>query len=338
MPLNAFLTPPGLYVTAAAMAIILLLGLLVPVLAMRSSPRTTLRNRVATIAGTGARKGGAMLKGGAQKGQSRLTQGRVKELASGGSEQKKKRRVALRQMLEQAGLNWTPRKYYVFSMFSAVIFTGGYAALDLPFWGLMFAPIAGGLGFPRYYLKSRAASRQKKFTQQLADAIDIIVRGIRSGLPVGECLAIIGRESPEPIAGEFRAIVEGQRVGLTLKEIMDKAVERMPTADMRFFGVVLVLQQKTGGNLAEALSNLSGILRSRKKMAEKVRAMSSEARMTAGIIGALPFILGGLIYLLNPEYMSVLFTTGTGKKLLMGSAVWMGMGIFVMKQMIAFKV
>ena len=120
MPLNAFLTPPGLYVTAAAMAIILLLGLLVPVLAMRSSPRTTLRNRVATIAGTGVRKG-MMLKGGAQKGQSRLTQGRVKELASGGSEQKKQRRVALRQMLEQAGLNWTPRKFYVFSMFSASI-------------------------------------------------------------------------------------------------------------------------------------------------------------------------------------------------------------------------
>jgi tight adherence protein B len=228
--------------------------------------------------------------------------------------------------------------FYVVSGICAGVSFLAYVAAEMPMWGAVFAPVAGGLLVPRFYLRSAAHRRQRKFTSQLADAIDIITRGIRSGLPVGECLGIIARESPEPIAGEFKLVVEGQRLGLTLKEIMDKATARMPTADMRFFAVVLVLQQKTGGNLAEALSNLSGILRGRKKMAEKVRAMSSEAKMTATIIGSLPFLLGSIIYLINPGYMSVLFTDPLGRAMSVGGLIWMSIGIFIMKQMVSFKV
>ena len=334
MRLDQLLAPPAIYVLALGFGVALFLLMLVPVLAMRSGPRAQLRARALEIArgaGKEGRLGGAALKG---KG-GRLTQGRVKELADEGAQ---KKRQVIRTMIEQAGFSWTVSKFYVVSVICAVLSLLAYLAAEMPLWGALFAPVAGGLLLPRFFLKSAAKRRQKKFTSQLADAIDIITRGIRSGLPVGECLNIIARESPEPIGGEFKLVVEGQRLGLTLKEIMDKAVARMPTADMRFFAVVLVLQQKTGGNLAEALSNLSSILRARKKMADKVRAMSSEAKMTASIIGSLPFILGTIIYLMNPDYMAVLFTDPTGRLMTFGGLFWMSIGVFIMKQMVSFKV
>jgi tight adherence protein B len=334
MPLDQILQPPAIYVVALAFGLILLLLMMVPLLAIRSGPRAQLRARVAEITRSGKQAKGSRL-GAGQKGN-RLTQGRVKELSE--ERQQKKRRQQIRSLIGEAGLSWTITRFYVVSVVCAVVSLVVYVAADLPLWGAAAAPVAGGLLLPRIHLRGTAKRRQRKFTSQLADAIDIIVRGIRSGLPVGECLNIIARESPEPIAGEFKFIVEGQRVGLTLREIMEKAVARMPTADMRFFAVVLVLQQKTGGNLAEALSNLSGILRARKKMAEKVRAMSAEAKMTASIIGSLPFILGSLIYLLNPEYMSILFTDPTGRAMTVGGLIWMSIGVFIMKQMVNFKV
>jgi tight adherence protein B len=324
-----------IYVLAVGFGVALFVLRLVPVRALRGGPRAQLRARALEIARSGGKQG--KLPGAAAKGKSgRLTQGRVRDLAEEGGQ--KSRRQVIRSLVEQAGLAWTVGTFYLVSAACAVLSLLAYLAADMPLWGAVFAPIAGGLLLPRLYLKSAANRRQRKFTSQLADAIDIIVRGIRSGLPVGECLNIIARESPEPVGGEFKLIVEGQRVGLTLKEIMDKAVARMPTADMRFFAVVLVLQQKTGGNLAEALSNLSGILRARKKMADKVRAMSSEAKMTAMIIGSLPFILGTLIYLMNPGYISILFTDPTGRMMTAGGLLWMSIGVFVMKQMVSFKV
>jgi tight adherence protein B len=336
MPLEQLLAPPAVYLVALGLgATLFALMLAAMLLLMRGGPRAQLRARALEIARSGKNgKGSVGLKGKGKGG--RLTQNRVKELAEEGAE--KKRRQVIRSLIEQAGLSWTVTKFYVVSAVCAVAALLAYVAADMPLWGAAFAPVAGGLLLPRLFLKRTIARRQRKFTSQLADALDVIVRGIRSGLPVGECLTIIARESPEPISGEFRSIVEGQRLGLTLKEIMDKASARMPTADMRFFAVVLVLQQKTGGNLAEALSNLSSILRARKKMADKVRAMSSEARMTAMIIGSLPFLLGTLIYLINPGYMSVLFTDPLGRAMSIGGLFWMSIGIFIMKQMVSFKV
>jgi tight adherence protein B len=203
---------------------------------------------------------------------------------------------------------------------------------------IVIVPVVMGIGLPRKYLASAAASRQKKFTQHFADSIDIIVRGIRSGLPVGECLNIIAREAPEPVCSEFRLLIEGQKLGMTLKQALERATRHMPTADMKFFAIVLNLQQQTGGNLAETLAGLSDVLRQRKKMADKVRAMSSEARMTATIIGSMPFLISGMIYLINPDYISLLWTDTTGQKIFYGGLAWMSIGVFLMKQMISFEI
>jgi tight adherence protein B len=336
MPLDGLLANP-IQLAAAIAATVLLLGLTLAMLLLpRASSRAVLRQRVQSLAGgkAGERAGSATPRGSTKN--RKLVQANLKELAAG--TQQAARRVKIRQLIVQAGLSWSMTVFYVVTAVCAFGATAAYWMMGLPHWGLGFAAVTGFLGLPRLFLKRLAATRQKKFVLQLADAIDIIVRGIRSGLPVGECLNIIARESPEPIGGEFKIIVEGQRLGMTLKEVLEKAVERMPVSDLRFFAVVLVLQQKTGGNLAEALANLSGILRARKKMADKVKAMSSEARMTASIIGSLPFILSTIIYLLNPDYIGLLFTDPGGKKMVMGGLIWMGIGIFVMKQIVSFKV
>jgi tight adherence protein B len=334
MPLDAFLANP-IQLAGAIAGFALLVGLsIVMAVLPRANMRSVLRHRVQALAtGKQGQRTGAASRGG-KKGK--LVQANLKEVAQG--QKQRQSRVRLRQLMVQAGIGWGTTGFYVFSVVCALALAAGYWMTGLPIWGAPCAALVGFFTLPRTYLKRCAAKRQGKFALQLADAIDIIVRGIRSGLPVGECLNIIARESPDPIGGEFKMIVEGQRLGMSLKEVLDKAVERVPVSDLRFFAVVLVLQQKTGGNLAEALSNLSGILRARKKMSDKVKAMSSEARMTASIIGSLPFILSTIIYLMNPSYIGLLFVDPTGKKLLVGGLCWMAMGIFVMKKMVSFKI
>ena len=216
--------------------------------------------------------------------------------------------------------------------------TGLYLLLGHP---ILFAPVVFfvmAVGLPRWMLGRMAMRRQKQFTKLFADAIDVIVRGIRSGLPVSECLGIIARETPEPVSTELRLLVEGQQVGMTLKQALERAARRMPTADMKFFAVVLNLQQHTGGNLAETLNGLSNVLRGRKTMADKIRAMSSEARLTATIIGALPFLVSLIIYAINPAYIMLLWTEPLGNVILYGGLLWMATGLFIMKQMINFEI
>ncbi|MBL8530530.1 MAG: type II secretion system F family protein, partial [Hyphomonadaceae bacterium] len=172
---------------------------------------------------------------------------------------------------------------------------------------------------------------------QLADAIDIIVRGVKSGLPLGQCLRIIAAECPEPLRMEFQALVDSQTMGVPLDQSMQRMYDRMPLPEVNFFSIVLVIQQKTGGNLSESLGNLSSVLRSRKLMTEKVKALSSEAKASAMIIGALPFIVMGLVYFTRPTYISVLFTDPMGHLVLLGAGVMMSMGIFIMHRMVNFK-
>ena len=176
-----------------------------------------------------------------------------------------------------------------------------------------------------------------KFTLIFSDAMDIIVRGIKSGLPVHDCLKIIGRETSEPLAGEFRRLVENLGMGVSLDQALEKVYERMPTSEVRFFSIVMNIQQKTGGNLAEALNNLSTVLRSRKLMREKVKALSAEATSSAMIIGCLPPGVVIMIMIMQPNYMSVMFTDHRGWLLLGVSGIWMSIGVFVMARMINFK-
>jgi tight adherence protein B len=248
----------------------------------------------------------------------------------------KEKKVSLGIRLTQAGLDWTPQKFMIVSAVTGAVFFAG----AMLFGGGMLAAIglgfAGGFGLPRWALGYLKRRREKKFMKALPDAVDVIVRGIKAGLPLFDSIKVVAADSPEPLRSEFLAIIETQAIGMPLGEACSRLYERMPLPEANFFGIVVSIQQKSGGNLAEALGNLSKVLRDRKKMAEKIQAMSMEAKASAGIIGSLPPIVMLLVYITTPQYMSVLWTHPTGQLMLVGCVIWMSMGILVMKKMINF--
>ncbi|MDZ5696198.1 type II secretion system F family protein [Chelativorans sp. M5D2P16] len=238
--------------------------------------------------------------------------------------------------MRQAGLGWSKKTYYTACaasgagcfLLSVVLGAGMLVAIG-------FA-VAGGLLLPHVYVGTRRKRRLKNFTAEFPNAVDVIVRGLKSGLPMPDCLRVIAAETPEPIRSEFVSIVQDQTLGIPLDEAVQRLWERVPLPEANFFAIVIALQSRTGGSLSEALGNLSRVLRERKKMSAKIKAMSSEAKSSAGIIGALPFLVSAAVYATSPDYMSLLFTTLTGKIVLVGCALWMGMGILVMRKMINF--
>ncbi|NEU10871.1 type II secretion system F family protein [Methylobacterium sp. BTF04] len=247
-------------------------------------------------------------------------------------------KVTLELKLQRAGLAWTQRTFYVVSVVSAlflamlIFIVSGNVIAGL---GAIFV---GGFGLPQWFLSFRRKRRIAAFIKELPTAIDIITRGVRAGIPVGDCFRIISREAEEPIRSEFRTVVEAQTLGLSLGDALVKMYERVPVSDVNFFAIVIGVQAKSGGNLSEALSNLSRVLRERKKMAGKIQAMSMEAKASGGIIAALPFIVATLTYVSSPDYISLLWLTDIGKMALVASAIWMSLGIFTMKKMISFDV
>ena len=198
------------------------------------------------------------------------------------------------------------------------------------------AGFAGGFGVPRWLLAFLKKRRESKFLHNFPDAVDVIVRGVKAGLPLGDCLRIIANESPEPVRGEFKTIVEAQTVGISMGDACAKLYERMPLPEANFFGIVVSIQQRAGGNLSEALGNLSRVLRDRKKMKAKIQAMSMEAKASAVIIAALPFAVMILVYISSPNYIELLWTHPTGRLMMACCAAWMSCGVFVMKKMINF--
>lgn len=249
----------------------------------------------------------------------------------------KKASLTITARLRAAGLGENARLFWIIS--GAIGLTVGVLLLVLRQMPLIAlgAAFGAGAGLPRWVVGMMAKARTKKFTEAFSDAIDIIVRGIKSGLPVHDCLKMIGTECPEPLAGEFRILTENVAMGMSMDQALERMYERMPTNELRFFTIVLSIQAKTGGNLAEALGNLSTVLRARKLMAEKVKALSAEAVASAFIIGSLPPAVATLISVTAPSYMAPLFTDPRGHIMLMGAAVWMSIGIFVMRKMINFK-
>ena len=249
---------------------------------------------------------------------------------------RKEKKVPLSSRLTQAGVAWSTQKFMVVSGILAaaafgVAMLGGGGLLGAT--GLAFA---AGFGLPRWALSFLKKRREKNFLKALPDAVDVIVRGIKAGLPLFESLKVVAADAPEPLKGEFMAIIETQAIGMPLGEACARLFERMPVPEANFFGIVIAIQQKSGGNLSEALGNLSKVLRDRKKMAEKIQAMSMEAKASAGIIGSLPPIVMLLVYLSTPDYISLLWTHPTGQLMLCGCVIWMSIGIFVMKRMINF--
>lgn len=266
----------------------------------------------------------------------RLIQSRLKEMEN--TRQRSRRRMAFRRLVIQAGLDIGFGTFIGICVALAVVtpvvvyFATQNYLIAIP------SGLIAGFGLPQMWLKFLVNRRTKQFTKHFADAIDVIVRGIKSGLPVAECMRIIGREAPEPVGGEFRQILESQRLGMTLEDALLRAVDRMPTAEIQFFAVVLIIQAQTGGNLAETLGGLSNVLRGRKKLADTIQSKSAEAKSSAAIIGSLPFFVTGVLYLLNPDYMTPLFKTTAGNYMIMGGIGWMSLGVLIMRQMISFKV
>ncbi len=191
---------------------------------------------------------------------------------------------------------------------------------------------------PRWFIKFLRTRRQNVFLNDFADAIDVMVRGLKSGLPVTDAMKIIANESGPPVGPEFNEVVEGQRIGISVDQGIERMVERMPLAEVNFLAIVMAIQSKTGGNLSEALGNLSKVLRDRKKMKAKIRSMSQEAKSSAAIIGSLPFIIMAALSVLNPEYLNPLLYTTIGNIMLGACAVWMTTGVLVMRKMINFEI
>jgi tight adherence protein B len=270
---------------------------------------------------------------GAQKSRREQVEGTLKQLEA---RKKAAKRVPLSVRLIQAGLNLSPRRFMTiagglgFAVF-AVAFSVGIGVL--PALGLAFA--AGG-GLPFWVLSFLKKRREARFLDQFPDAVDVIVRGIKAGLPLLDSLKLIAGEAQEPVRSEFRSIIETQTIGIPIGEACLKLYEHMPLPEANFFGIVISIQQRAGGNLSEALGNLSRVLRDRKKMKAKIQAMSMEAKASAGIIGALPPAVMTLVYITSPQYISVLWIEPLGRMMLMGCAFWMSVGILVMRKMINF--
>jgi tight adherence protein B len=242
----------------------------------------------------------------------------------------------IKLQIQQAGLAWTMRNFYIGSAVFALLVTGVYVFLGGPLYLIPGVLLAAGLGMPRWLVSFIRKRRIKKFLVEFPNSIDVIVRAIKSGLPLNDGIRLIAAEAKEPVRSEFRRIVDAQQLGISVPDAALKLYENMPCSEANFFGIVIQIQSQAGGNLSEALGNLSRVIRDRKKMKAKVDALSMEAKASAAIIGALPFIVTLLVYLSSPGYIMVLFTSSTGHMLLAGGLMWMSIGIMVMKKMINF--
>jgi tight adherence protein B len=250
--------------------------------------------------------------------------------------QKETKKISLSTRLSQAGLDWSKERF----MISAGAFgAGAFVVVLLADVGLLPAlaiGFAAALGLPFWLLMFLKKRRENSFLNAFPDAVDVIVRGIKSGLPLGDCLKIIATDAPEPVRSEFRSIIETQTVGLPLSEACGKLFEHIPLPEANFFTIVISIQQKAGGNLSEALGNLSRVLRDRKKMQAKIKAVSMEAKASASIIAALPIAVMTLVYITSPDYIELLWTAQLGRLMMAASAVWMFIGVMVMRKMINF--
>jgi tight adherence protein B len=250
----------------------------------------------------------------------------------------KKEKPTMRRRLEQAGFPKTsPRSFWMICGILAAIAASLAIVTHQKPLVILLAVFAVGLGLPRWILAFLTARRKKKFTEHFAPAIDVIVRSVKSGLPTNEALRIVAREAPNPVGSEFHSLVESMKVGVTMEQALKRMMESMPTTEVGFFAIVMTIQGRSGGNLSEALGNLAFVLRDRKRLQGKIKAMSSEAKASAMIIGSLPPVVMGLVYLTTPAYMMKLFTERAGNLMLAVCVFWMSCGIMVMRKMINFK-
>ncbi len=254
------------------------------------------------------------------------------------NKQKANSRMTLQDRIQQAGLNWSLPQLFLISLATGVLSAGlAFLIKKTVIAAVVMFPV-GLIALPFLYISHLRKKRIKKFVNEFPNAMDVIVRGVKSGLPIGDCLRIIGNEATEPVRSEFKHIVEIQQLGVSVSDACAELYKRIPVPEANFFGIVIQIQQKAGGNLSEVLGNLSKVIRERRKMKAKIIAMSTEATASASIIAALPFIVGLLVYLSSPAYVELLWMREAGQKAMMVSGVWMVIGVFVMKKMINFDI
>jgi tight adherence protein B len=250
--------------------------------------------------------------------------------------QRKTKRPPLSTRLQQSGLDWSKNRFFLMSGILGVLAGAVAMFVGVQIYLVPVIALVAGAGLPRWILGFLKKRRETKFIDELPNAVDVIVRGVKSGLPVGDCIRIIANETQEPVRTEFRMIAEAAAMGIPLPEAASKLFDRVPLPESNFFGIVISIQTKAGGSLSEALGNLSRVLRDRKKMKAKIKAMSMEAKASAMILAALPSAVMLLVYITSPNYIELLWTTSKGRMMLYGSATWMTMGILVMRKMINF--
>jgi tight adherence protein B len=254
------------------------------------------------------------------------------------SREKERTKLTLNKRLLQAGLDWPNRKFHLVSGVSAAVSAILFFLVTQNMIMLPVGLVVGAFGFPYWALGHMRKKRVKNFLDELPNALDVITRGLKSGLPLADCMRMISAEAAEPVKSEFRMIVEAQSLGISIGEAASKLFDRVPVPEANFFGIVLAIQQKTGGNLSESLGNLSKVVRERRKMKNKIQAVSMEAKASAGIIACLPVAVALLVYLSSPTYIEKLWITQAGRIVLMGCGAWMFFGVMVMRKMINFDI
>ncbi|WP_175483306.1 type II secretion system F family protein [Salinihabitans flavidus] len=297
--------------------------------------RALRKRRMALVLGGVSSESGTSASGGKASIRRKAIEKTLKEIEERQSARRERRlRPELEQRLREAGLSWRPFGY---RLFSATVAVGAFVASSM--FGLLIATgvaLAAGLAVPHIYIEFLRRRRLAAFAAGFPDVIDVIVRGVRAGRPLADCLAIVAVDTDDPIRSEFRLVVEDQSVGIPVQEAVDRLAQRVPLQEVGFLAIVVAIQNRAGGSLTEALGNLSTVLRGRRQLHAKVKAMSAEAKTSAGIIGSLPIVVAGLVQVTSPDYLAVLYQTNLGIMVIAACALWMSIGVFVMRQMINF--
>ncbi|MCE9508445.1 MAG: type II secretion system F family protein [Alphaproteobacteria bacterium] len=254
------------------------------------------------------------------------------------TQEKKRDKTSIKQMLQVAGIEAPVSHYWIFSAIFAVIVAATILPTSWPMMAKVFIIITAFLGVPKLFLKWKAARRQKRFLESFADALDAMARLLQAGMPISEAIAMGSREFSGPLKEELLRVYENQKVGIPLGEATLMMARRIPLTEVHMFAAALQIQSETGSSLSEVLSNLSGVIRARFRLRRKVKALSSEARSSAAIIAALPILVTLGLYATRPEYIGILFITPKGKLLLAGAGMWMSFGVLIMRQMINFRI
>lgn len=262
----------------------------------------------------------------------------VQEVLKSQAAENTRKRLTTSDMLFQAGMTVSPATF----IRNSVIFGGGLfivlVLVQVPFYFAGIFAVAGGYLLPRMYVMRKRRKYQDKFLDELPNAIEAIVRGVKTGLPLNDSMRVVAKDTKEPVKSEFGRVLDQQSFGFSMTDAVQVLLERVPLSEVNFFVVVISVQQQSGGNLSEALGNLARVLRNRKKMKEKVKAMSSEAKASAGIIGSLPIVVGILVSVVSPAYLLPLFTTPVGQVCLGVGVLMLAAGIFVMSRMVRFEI